>query len=154
MTEPVTIKKVEKKEILLYDIKTPQFSLINTTVGLLILSAGVFAMNGGFVMTMGAVSENHVWVISPQADLAILSIVEIIFFGLFLIAVGMFDRYVPAYKVCISPRDPEVSDIIILKTTHEQDQIAICKAAQSLEQKVNEIINKEKELELLAMGCK
>lgn len=79
-------------------------------------------------------------------------VVALVMTGLFAQTAPKSWTTFPGYHVYISGH--RECDVYIIKTSPEEDQIAICKAAKELEPKAKEFDDHEKELERIASKCK
>lgn len=150
MGDYVVIKKVEREKIVLEDTYTHIFT--TSSLMMLIVCGIIFFSTGwGFYALCAINSADSVIPYSPTTGIsfgAISGILSMFIFGVF----GMFHQRAPAYVVRILCDSN--SDRCILKTTHEKDQVEICRASKELEGKARAISKKERELEQIAINCR
>ena len=147
MTEAVTIRHVETETILLEDTYTGVFT------GMSWLKACICSLLFfGVTQSIAA----YMFSISPTPDKisvtpATVGVVAGALATLFFVAIGAFHTEHPAYIVSLQGYYRRRK--VIPKTTLGNDQVAICRAAKELEAEAWVIINKERELEQIALKC-
>jgi hypothetical protein len=144
MKSTVTIKKIGDKAIELTDMPTPIFGWNGLsriiTVFLLTFAVGYSVGVYAYTTTSQPISPTSVGVIT--------GLLSVTMFGM----IGGFETNVPAYHVMISGESGQRHPII--KTTPEQDQIAICRAVKERELEIWEILKSEEYLEQIAINCR
>ncbi len=147
MSDSVVIKKVERETIVLEDCFVGKFSPI--------IALAVFSVLTIFTYSLGVLMISVFGDFNEQIyKLPYLALGMAGFFTFFLGGLGACSEAIPAYEIKILGQHNNDSRRMIIKTTPEADQVAVCRATQELESKARSISRKERELEQIAMKCK
>ena len=132
----VIIKEIGENVIWLKEINAYEFRIYPAIIGTSVI----------IIITL------FLYIISPL-NTAINVCIPVIglLFSMVVILVGMYDKIIPSYEVSCGFY---IGGEIIHKTNPEDDQIAICKAANRLEQKILDNIQKDNKLEIIASKCR
>ena len=158
MYEEAVIKEFETSKIKVKTIVYEKF-----TVKTVILPLLVFVLSGGFLYSAYLSNPSN----APVDFAIVVTIIGVAGFiglatGLMAAISGWGYNHLPSYQVSLVGRnnsmfDHEISqtgNIIIPITTLEKDQVAICKAAQSLEPVAQEFDEKARAIKKIADKCK
>ena len=148
MSDIVVIKKVERETIVLEDCFVGEFSPIIALAVFSVLTIFTYSL-GALMLSVFGDPNNQISTIIPYIAWGMGG-----FFTLFLGGLGACSKAIPAYEIKILGQHNNDCSRMIIKTTPEADQVAVCRATQELESKARSISRKERELEQIALRCK
>ena len=144
MAKHVTVKEVEGEYIWLEEVNRSKPNLLKylKIIGI------IFGLSSIFFYGVGIASNTQwdiYWIGIPLVFTLLMT-------GVVALPAGLGNDLIPSYSVDLS--NSYGANIIITKTTPDEDQVAICKAVQELEQKAHEMAKKKRELEQIGLKCK